>query len=431
MIHFNLFERKTLRTSENILYETRLTRLFIFFLALSSMIVTIYIVVVQQNQLITVPTPSIIVYQRLYTDHSDTLQCPCSHISVPYGSFINLSVVLHQVCSSDWISPIWLDYVTSLDPTLVPIWTEQLFGRDFRTIGASYFQLLATFCSLVRITIDNAQRVFAQTQFVNNRLLSPSLFLQRTEDIVESFIETTSADFNRTFDWITALFTDNYFLTGANMNVDITIEATGQVNMEEATLQMASAITHDSLSIYGYCMCSQPYEACFIQSMIYTNGTGFLEFEQVFWELPIGCMPLLGFLASETEWWYNTTYLINIYQTYAIATGLETAPMISHLDASILTRFEDISMGELLGEILIERWTNKNASFEQFYAACAPVSCSYTIVQRRSIVVILLLVISVCSGLNRGLRLLVPLLGKIVVWMHDRWRNRNTIYAGE
>ena len=431
MINFNLFERKTPRTSENTVYETRLTRVFIFFLALSSMAVTIYIVVVQQNQLITVPSPSANVYEQLYTDHSDTLQCPCSRISVPYGSFINLSVVLHQVCSSGWISPIWLDYVTSLDPTLVPSWTEQLFSRDFRTIGASYFQLLATFCSLVQITIEDAQRVFAQTQFVNNRILSPSLFLQRTEDIVESFITTTSAEFNRTFDWITALFTDNYFLTGANMNVDITIEATGQVKMEEAVLQMASSITHDSLSIYGYCMCSQPYESCFIQSMIYANGTRFLEFEQVFWELPIGCMPLLGFLASKTGWWYNTTYLINIYQTYAIATGLQTAPMITHLDPSVPTRFEDINMGELLSEILIERWINKNASFEHFYAACAPLSCSYTIVQRRSIVVILLLVISVCSGLNRDLRLLIPLLGKIVVWTHERWKHRNTAHPGK
>jgi hypothetical protein len=177
MINFNLFERKKPRTSNNLIYETVLTRVFILLLALSATATALHIVVVQQDQLVTVLSPSNNVYQQLYIDHSQTRQCPCSQISVPYGSFINLSVVLHQVCSSYWISPVWLDYVTSFDPTLLPPWAERPFARDFRTIGASYFQLLATFCSLAQITIDDAQHVFAQTRFVNDRILPPSLFL--------------------------------------------------------------------------------------------------------------------------------------------------------------------------------------------------------------------------------------------------------------
>ena len=430
MINFNLFEKKKPSTSDNITYETILKRVFILFFTFSAITAAFYITVMQQNQLITVPSPSISVYQQLDTVHSQTLQCPCSHISVPYGSFINLSVVLHQVCSSGWISPAWLDYVTSFDPTLVPSWTEQLFSRDFRTIGASYFQLLATFCSLVQITVDDAQRIFANTQFVNDRILPPPVFFQQTEDIVDSFIKTTSADFNSIVDWIVVLVTDNY-LTGPHINVGITIDGMGQVKMDESEFLVAVEINHDGIDLSGTCKCSQIGSLCSMLSIIYTNGTTLSEFEQVFYELCIGCTPLRGFLFSETQWWYNSTYLTNIHQTYAIVTGLQTAPMITHLKALVPTRFHDISMGELIREMFIEEWINKNASFEHFYAACAPVSCSYTIVQRRSTLVIMLLLISVCSGLNQGLRLLVPLLGKTVVWTHDRWKNPKAAHSGE
>ena len=431
MIILNLFERKTARTSHNILHETRLTRLFILIFTLSSIIVTLYIVLVQQNHLITVPSPSISVYQQLLTDHSDTLQCPCSHISVSYDHFINLSFVLHQVCSSDWIFPAWLDFVTSFDPTLLPLWTETPFARDFRTVGASYFQLLATFCSLAQTTIEDAQRVFTQTHFVNDRLLSPSLFLPQTEYIIDSFINTTADDFKRTFEWIQAMFFENYFLTGSNINVDITIDEIGQVKMDEASLQLASEITHHAVSLYGYCTCSELSQGCSIQSVIFTNATNFFEFEQVFYELHIGCTPLWGFFNSKINWWYNSTYLINIYQTYAIITDIQSPPMITNLNASVPSRFQDVLMQDLLSEMLLERWINTNASFEHFYAACAPLSCSYTIVQRRSILVISLLLISICSGLNRGLRLLVLLIGAIIVWILDRWRYRDTAHVGQ
>jgi hypothetical protein len=413
------------RTPDNIAYETALTRAFLLVLTLSSIAAAIYIVVVQQNQFITVPSPSVSVYQQLYADHSDTLQCPCSHISVPYNSFINMSVVLHQVCSSDLTSTAWLDFVTSFDPTLVPRWTDKPFSRDFRTVGASYFQQLATVCSIIQITIDDAQRIFSRTQFVNDRILPPTAFQQQTAAIVVSFTKKIYTDFNRVLAWIDAVI-DSSLLAGGNVAANLFIDEMGQVKIEEAELLI------ESDENYPGCLCSVYALTCGLQAMIYTNDTQSSESDQYFDQLPITCIPQWGFLQSPTRWWYNQTYLDKIYRTYSSAIGHESSVMIKQLDPSVPTRLRYPSLEYMLYDhMMIERWTNDNASFERFYAACAPVSCSYTIVGRRSTLVILLLLISVCGGLNQGLRLLVPLVAKIVAWIVDRWRNRNTAQRGQ
>ncbi|CAF4843633.1 unnamed protein product [Rotaria sp. Silwood1] len=284
----NIFESKTIRTRTNLTREYFLTRLFTCIFIIGSIGIGFYIFISEQNQVVTIMHLSLETYENLFNEYSTSIQCPCSQASVPYGAFINVTFVLHQVCSSDLVSPSWLHYLASFNPTLIPAWTETEFSRDFRLEGVSYFQLLATFCSLAKINIEDGQRIFTNTQFVNDQLLSRSIFVQQTEALAKSFINKTRNNFARILNWIDIAGSLNRFLTGTNFNFKITVSNDTKVNIEDVSLVANAEITHTSIFMTTPCSCINDAAFCFVKSLIYVNGSNFIDFLQVFDELDIG-----------------------------------------------------------------------------------------------------------------------------------------------
>jgi len=425
IVNLNLFESQGPHTSTNIFREQLLTRLFILLLIISSIAAGFYTFLVVENQVVTILHPSLATYQELYNDHSDTLQCPCSQLSVPYGTFLNVTFVLHQVCSSDFVSSTWLNYLESFDPIVINPELVNSLARDFRTAGGSYFQLLATFCSLTKNNIEDAQPLFTNTQFFNDHVLAPSLFIQQIDSIIELYVTNTQSDFQQTLDWIIVTFTGGYFLTGANTNSDITIVNNDTLVINTILYYTGIRINHKNIATDDLCACPIQFNSCFAMDLLYTVGTEQLQYEQIFSELPIGCIPLLGFLSSTFAWWYNETYLENIEETYSKVIDSQSAPNIKSLDISIPTRFNNQTLEYLLREMFMETSINNDTHFELFYSQCAPIYCSYTILQRRDLIVVLFLLISICGGLNKILQILVQAVGKLIFFMIDWWKNRN------
>ena len=343
---------------------------------------------------------------------------------MPYGTFLNITYALHQICSSDLVSPEWLDYLALFNPTLVPPWIRTDFARDFRTIGASYFQFLATFCLLNRISLDDAQHAFTASQFINDRVLSPSLFRQRTQAVIAAFITDTENEFNRTFDWIDVLFHSSSFLSGTNINFDATVSADDQVNIGYTRFCSPAVIKHDGVGCTGVCSCLTDNFQCRLLAVIYTNGSHLFDFQQIFEELPITCIPSTGFLDSKTSWWYDDSYLENIRQTYSLVIDSRALPKARALNASIPSQYINLELEQLLRKMLLEGWISNEPDFAKFYDTCAPLACSYTVTRRRDIIIALLLLISICGGLNRGLRIIVPFVGHLAFFCVDRWTNR-------
>ena len=73
------------------------TRLYIVLLTVSLIILILYTVIQPQLLKKTFATPSLDIYERLLHDHSETLECPCSTISIPYQNFITIEPVYHPV----------------------------------------------------------------------------------------------------------------------------------------------------------------------------------------------------------------------------------------------------------------------------------------------------------------------------------------------
>ncbi|CAF1377883.1 unnamed protein product [Adineta steineri] len=427
MISLNLFEKQTHRTPTNIYREQLLTRFFVFFIVILSIAAGVYTFVVEQNQVITIPYPSLDTYEQLYKDHPTTLYCPCSVISISNQVFLNITFVLHQVCSSDLVSSEWLHYLISFDPIYLPPpkFRFQL-TEDFREMGASYFQLLAAFCSLAEMNIADAQNVFFNTEFINDRVPSSSRFNEQTEAMMTSFIDTTKYDFKQTFNWMKLIFITSHFYDGLNRNVDINITNGNQVTAKFRGYTTANSIKGTTIAGQSFCTCGFDPDFCHLIPTFYGNTT-YLNFTDAFINayllykvLYLGCSPLSGFLMSRTKWWYDITYMKRIQETYSMINHTRSSPDIKPLNQSISTQFDNPETNDLLREMLLEN-TTKKVYFDRFYSECKPSFCSYTVFQRRNFIVILFLIISICSGLNQGLRLLVPLIGSSTIGA--RFRN--------
>ena len=423
IVYINLFQSYTPRTTTNIFREQILTRCFLFLLAILSITSGFYIFLVTEKQVMTIEQPSLETYLQLYDDYPDTLRCSCSQLSIPYGAFLNVTLILNDICSSDLISSSWLAYLSTFDPIVLPVWSETSYSRDFRAIGASYFQLLAIFCSLATKNIDDGRLAFYDTPFINNYVPPPSTFAQQSQSMIESFINNTRNDFQLVFNLVKMSFTTSYFLTGVNTNANITMNSNYQVTAKDLTYRTAFISSSGEVGFVERCPCATFSFSCNIHSLIYLYGHQALDFEVDFADLPTGCIPLIGFLQSRTSWWYNETHLRYIRTTYALAIPAQSLSDIHTLNSSVATRFKKAYLSTLIQEMFLESWISNATYFSEFYHRCAPSSCSYTDGRRRGFIPAFLLLVSVCGGLNRVLRLIVPAVGQLTFFFID-WRKK-------
>ncbi|CAF1689202.1 unnamed protein product, partial [Adineta ricciae] len=138
------------------------TRLFIFLLMLSLYILVTYTSLISVVETITVLNPSLTKYSKLYSEHPQRLTCPCSKVSVNYGTFLQLDYVLHHVCNSDFVTSNWIEYIRKsreIAPGPVSVY-------DFLATGPRTFQALSAFCRLVDEIISNRLVQFYSNQFV-------------------------------------------------------------------------------------------------------------------------------------------------------------------------------------------------------------------------------------------------------------------------
>ncbi|CAF1199914.1 unnamed protein product [Adineta ricciae] len=414
IINLNLFENEL--TDAKYIYEQRFTtRLFILFFTIHFIIISIFVIIPKQSQLITISQPSEEEYRQLNDKYDSLVTCPCSQISVPYGTFLNVNFVIHQICSSDLVSVEWINYLSSFNPMNVTDWIIPGVAQDFRIFGASYFQLLQVFCQLANKTIENAQHVFLTTEFINNNLISPDIFYQKSTHLMEIFIRTTQNTFIQSYQWLEVVNTINLFITGTKSNFDESI-IDHQLIFTDKPLHQAVFIRYGILAGAGPCKCSTRSNNCAVGLLLFKNASDMLDDAQFFSEIPYGCIPWKGFVGSTIAWWYDPSYIDDIRNTYIAAMPTSFSPIVIPLKRLTNDSFIQKQTKYLIENMFIETIVKSPGNFSAFYHQCAPRSCSYTIVQRQNIFVLIVLLVSISKGLNGILRLLIPLLSRIIIY---------------
>ncbi|CAF3883782.1 unnamed protein product [Rotaria magnacalcarata] len=108
---------------------------------------------------ITVHSLSIRQCENLYNQYPNALQCPCSNISTPYVTFIQVTPIQHQVCTSNFVQPWWHESIRS---RLISIQANQyISGRQTNTVLMKVFlsELNATeIVSMTHMASDNGGR---------------------------------------------------------------------------------------------------------------------------------------------------------------------------------------------------------------------------------------------------------------------------------
>ncbi|CAF1538405.1 unnamed protein product, partial [Adineta ricciae] len=424
VININLFENERI-TDEKYLYEQRFTtRIFLLFFLICFIIISIVIIISKEEQIIRIFQPTEKEYEILNEKFNSTLICSCSQISIPYGIFLNVNFVLHQICSSKLISTEWINYLSLLNPINISEWIIKPLVKDFRIFASSYFKFIQIFCKLTNLTIENSQQTFLTTEFINNNLLSSDIFYKKTINLMNIFIRTTQNSFIEIYQWIKVINTINLFITGTKSNFDGYIK-NNQIILRDQSLSEAVVVQNNRIRGAGVCSCSTMRNSCPIGLILFKNQSNTIDDAYYFKEIPYGCLPWNGFIGSTINWWYNQSYINDIQNTYATIIPNLFSSIVTSLDQSINSSFHGNNMEYLITNMFIETIVTMNGNFSIFYNQCAPQSCSYKILQRRQISILVLLLISISQGLNRILYLLIPLLSQLILFYSRKFISFN------
>ena len=392
-----------------------ITRVFIITLLVSLTVLSFYQWIAIQVETVTVPSPTQTQYDQLHTDHRATLRCLCSQPFVPYSAFIQISSHLHQVCSSELISSTWYTHLAFINNT-----TPLSFSIVWSTFGSSYFQLLASFCSLVQTTINDTYRVFSLNVYTNDLVIPRTVLLAQAQEFSDLYIKSTEAETNRSFSFIRDTTQLNQFITEKGDNFNMFVYSNGEIEMSEGFMGVPNPSNPSESN--GGCLCISDGSACGFYPFFTTTGS-----DQIYLtSLVIKCFSSESVLSSTLECWYDPDCMALLRDSYTWI-GIPNVMNISLLDSTIHSRFSiNTTIEVMMQGLFLENWT-VSFSYDQYYNTCGPISCTYTIEKRFDLFLVVVTAVAVYGGLSKGLRLLIPPLVSLLLLLLRYVRARRSI----
>ncbi|CAF1065691.1 unnamed protein product [Adineta steineri] len=383
-----------------------------------------------KSQTVTIieKNPSLTKYNQLQILYPDTLTCPCANTTMPYETFVSLSPIFHQVCSSNLINESWISLLSNSD-------VADVQGGSWIGKAAQYFGLLSSICQLANLTAsDNIHNFFART-FVTSYVLIETDFNIQVNTTVKQLTESIVISFNL-FNSMTRLFmqADQPIIILPNSQVisNYINTTAGTSNPEALHFKFRfNTITKDiSVPDCPICQCVVDPNCQGPIDFAIQNAIGILRLPGLH---PIyvasdykapglvdGCYTVDLLLLSTLQCFYADSDCMNqllyhINKTYpssAINPNLYAHPLI-YEQAS--TRFPpNTSVSSIVEEMMIEQW-NTSLSFSNYYKACAPTYCTYTQIEHaETFSKLLVTMISTVGGLAMALRLITFQFVKIV-----------------
>ncbi|CAF4233305.1 unnamed protein product, partial [Adineta steineri] len=141
------------------------TRLYSILVIISLITLITYTSLSNRIENKTVILPSQSIYEDLQKKYTGSLQCSCTQVSIPCGNFVQTSPLFHQVCSSNFISQQWINFIFQTNS--ISIWSI-----DVRTSLSAMWQLIRAFCQSSINIITDALNQFNSSPLVNTMLLT-------------------------------------------------------------------------------------------------------------------------------------------------------------------------------------------------------------------------------------------------------------------
>lgn len=368
------------RTS-NIEQQLQGTRIYLFLLFISLFLLSIHTSLNYHTNTFTITKPSFQQYQQLQQSYgSDSVNCPCSQLSIPYSSFIQLKCNLHPVCTSQFISDLYLQQLfqiySMLDVVDTRINAFTLQGTIF-----SHFQVLLTLCNLAKDALFNAQQQFLASSFVSGSMIGFDTFDKETNVSITNFQSTLPNSFLYSLQAIRGMIQSNGLISAYSTNWYPII-----YDIFLGGLIYFAPQYYDN----GQCSCATS-SACTQPSIPLIPGYF------------VGCTPLEFTLRSTTECLYEQSCIQLLTDYLNISFSVYLAPLNRSQ-----TRFSsNDTINTIVQQMFIETCSS-NISYGQFFEQCQPRSCIVTLIQRNNFVILITTILGLYGGLTTILKLVVP-----------------------
>ncbi|CAF2583100.1 unnamed protein product [Rotaria sp. Silwood2] len=364
------------------------TRIYIVLLPVILGVLVIYKAEVFVITTVIIESPLYSTYLNLYKSYSESLSCPCTTIAIQQDQFINVDVRLHQVCSSDFISDRYFEFLS-----------RSLLGNAIMT-GQAHMELVASWCRFAKTTIINNMTSFYSLEWIACEVSSIDLLEKQVQSLVDWYTSSITSTFSHSLNINRVLISSNAIDTGF--------------------LTMASRVLRGGppnifvdvyMAVYanGTCSCGISTD-CMEQVVIQDIFARFPPFPVP--GLRIGCYIEEATLQSTLECYYNQACLenfhLNIHSTITFnATALDDS-------IAVHSQFNAISpISIIVAQMMVENWT-VTTNHRAFFNNCKPAQCIYTYKDKEHMLIVITNIIEFIGGLTISLKILVPFFIKFV-----------------
>ncbi|CAF1383603.1 unnamed protein product [Adineta steineri] len=379
------------------------TRLYIVLIIISLITLTTYTSISHRIENKTVILPSQFIYENLQNKYGNSLQCSYTRISIPYGNFVQTSPLFHQVCSSDFISQQWINFIFQTYSTFIwPI--------DVRTSLSAMWQLIRTFCqSSINITTD------ALNQFDNSLLINTMLL---TEELLEAKVQAALSLLHQTASsTLTQPMTIVHKVTQANQLV------TGLLTNYVAVTDNFGLAQHIPTYDIGYMNVSL-YAGTFGNKYILENSTlvcscqnngscplpGNLHLYKTFKTFGVYDLNKIEVNDTLSECFYNKSCLNILLSSY------KNPLNISVLNQTLSSRFLSTTKIELLiNERFLEEMFNQT-NYTEYYSQRLLNVCQYIYIRRFNWTYVLTIFLGLLGGITTVLHTITPYIIRLILF---------------
>ncbi|CAF1557465.1 unnamed protein product [Adineta ricciae] len=317
-------------------------------------ILYLFLVLTYEVNYMTIDKPSLDIYQNLFQSYSKSLQCLCKHFSIQYQTFLDIKYHFHQICSSDFISDRWIEYIYSNT-----YYIYLVYPRYFTYSTSGQFQLLQIFCQLSHQFVNDTFLQLLTSYFINIQLLSFDTFHQR----IQMQINQSQLEMSYLFTNILSLIRET---THANMLMTAFASSWTLINPLEI---ISDSTIHTKPQIYQECYCSLSSKC--IES---------------YKDMYVGCYSLETLFQSTFQCYYNQQCIdkTNRYQA---------------MNTSIKSRFDfNTTIEDILNHLMIEEYFNE-ISYENYFNQCSPLYCSYSLTKKKTFIQCITFLLEIYGGL--------------------------------
>jgi hypothetical protein len=291
---------------------------------------------------------------------------------------------------------------------------------DVRTVISAHAQFLRSFCVNTQEGVTFVLIGILSSSLVSAEVLPLSL-VQEQVDIQKTTLQSAGKwQILVLIAFMQLTITSSNLMTGLGTNSFLYMQSndssTASVGINSYQLNSNSSpcycLTMDNCQVLGAIYPTQQ-SPTFGQYNIQTLGAGSIPIKGI----EVGCFALEGVLASTLECYYDSSCI------ELLVSNPERFPPLQSTSSDSFP--QDTTIQVLLNALMVEQWL-VNMSYTNYYAECAPKTCSYLFNQRNNFLIIFTTIIALIGGLKTILRLFIPLIIQIIIHIKQKIRPSNT-----